>query len=113
MATGRIKSLLERLAGIGATPEDTSEQRLRAGALILASVGIAAISFFWIGIYLAYGYYAAATIPFVYQVVTLAGLLLLSRTKRFGIFRTTQLAMWRSSPRCCRWRSEASWRPAA
>ena len=94
MATGRIKSLLERLAGIGATPEDTSEQRLRAGALILASVGIAAISFFWIGIYLAYGYYTAATIPFVYQVVTLAGLLLLSRTKRFGIFRTTQLAMW-------------------
>ena len=94
MATGRIKSLLERLAGIGATPEDTSEQRLRAGALILASVGIAAISFFWIGIYLAYGYYTAATIPFVYQVVTLGGLLLLSRTKRFGIFRTTQLAMW-------------------
>ena len=94
MAAGRIKSLLERLAGIGATPEDTSEQRLRAGALILASVGIAAISFFWIGIYLAYGYYTAATIPFVYQVVTLAGLLLLSRTKRFGIFRTTQLAMW-------------------
>ena len=94
MAAGRIKSLLERLAGIGATPEDTSEQRLRAGALILASVGIAAISFFWIGIYLAYGYYAAATIPFAYQVVTLAGLFLLSRTKRFGIFRTTQLAMW-------------------
>ena len=94
MDAGRIQSLLERLADIGATPEDTSEERLRAGALILASVGIAAISFFWIGIYLAYGYYAAAAIPFVYQVVTLAGLLLLSRTQRFGIFRTTQLAMW-------------------
>jgi adenylate cyclase len=94
METGRIRSGLERLAEIGATPEDTSQERLRAGALILASVGIAAISFFWIGIYLAYGYYAAAAIPFVYQVLTLGGLLLLSRTERFGVFRTTQLAMW-------------------
>jgi adenylate cyclase len=94
METRRIRPLLGRLAEIGAKPEDTSEDRLRAGALILASVGVAAISFFWIGIYLAYGYYAAAAIPFVYQAVTLAGLLLLSRTERFGIFRTTQLAMW-------------------
>ncbi|MEP6758471.1 MAG: adenylate/guanylate cyclase domain-containing protein [Actinomycetota bacterium] len=93
-AAGRISSLLEQLADIGATPQDTREDRLRAGALILASVGIAAISFVWIGIYLAYGYYVAAAIPLLYQVVTLAGLLALSRTKRFDIFRTTQLAVW-------------------
>ena len=94
MREGRFTSLLERLADIGATPEDSSEDRLRASALILASVGVAAISFFWIGIYLAYGYYTAAAIPFTYQVLTLVGLLVLSRTKRFDIFRTTQLAMW-------------------
>ena len=94
MREGRITSLLERLADIGATPEDSTEDRLRAGALILASVGVAAISFFWIGIFLAYGYYAAAAIPFAYQVGTVVGLLVLARTKRFAIFRTTQLTMW-------------------
>jgi len=94
MREGRIASVLERLADIGATPEDSTEDRLRAGALILASVGVAAISFFWIGIYLAYGYYGAAAIPFAYQVAALVGLLVLARTKRFAIFRTTQLTMW-------------------
>ena len=46
MRESRITALLERLADIGATPEDSTEDRLRAGALILASVGVAAISFF-------------------------------------------------------------------
>jgi len=91
VAVGRFRLLLERLADIGARPEDSEEERLRAGALILASVVIALISFFWIGIYLAYGYYDSAAIPFIYQLLTLAGLILLSRTKRFDIFRTTQL----------------------
>ena len=94
MQAGRMTSLLDRLAEIGARPDDTSEDRLRAGALILASIGIAAISCFWIGVYLAYGYESSAAIPFVYQIVTLVGLLALSRTKRFDIFRTTQLAAW-------------------
>ena len=94
MQAGRMTSLLDRLAEIGARPDDTSEDRLRAGALILASIGIAAISCFWIGVYLAYGYESSAAIPFAYQIVTLVGLLALSRTKRFDIFRTTQLAAW-------------------
>ena len=94
MQAGRMTSLLDRLAEIGAQPDDTSEDRLRAGALILASIGIAAISCFWIGVYLAYGYETSAAIPFVYQIVTLVGLYALSRTKRFDIFRTTQLAAW-------------------
>src|SRR5580765_87050 len=94
MQAGRMTSLLDRLAEIGARPDDTSEDRLRAGALILASIALATISCFWIGVYLAYGYEASAAIPFVYQIVTLLGLLALSRTKRFDIFRTTQLAAW-------------------
>jgi adenylate cyclase len=94
MTTGRTTALLERLALIGARPEDSSEERSRAGALILASIAIAAISFLWIGIYVAYGYYRAAAIPFAYQVITLTGLLVLSRAKRFDLFCTTELTMW-------------------
>jgi guanylate cyclase len=90
----KLTALLERLADIGAGPEATRDERLRAGALILASVVIGLVSFLWIGTYLAYGYLDSAAIPFAYQVVTVLGLVVLSRTKRFDVFRTTQLALF-------------------
>ena len=83
--------LLERLADIGARPEDSRDERLRAGALILATVGIALISFTWVITYLAFDEPLSAAIPAFYQVVTIAGLVVLSRTKRFEIYRTTQM----------------------
>ena len=83
--------MLERLADIGAKPEDSHDERLRAGALILASVGIGLISFVWVITYLAFDEPLAAAIPATFQVVTLVGLVVLARTKRFDIFRTTQL----------------------
>jgi guanylate cyclase len=87
-----VDRLLERLAEIGAGPDDTQDERLRAGALILASVLIALVSFVWIGVYIAHDKPVSAAIPAVYQVLTVAGLILLARTKRFDVFRTTQLA---------------------
>jgi class 3 adenylate cyclase len=89
-----VQPLLQRLASIGARPQDAPEERLRAGALILASAAIAAISFIWTGVYLANHEPTAAVIPFGYQVVTVLGLVGLARTKRFDVFRTTQLAAW-------------------
>ena len=88
---GLVAGMLERLADIGARPEDSHDERLRAGALILASVGIALISFVWVLTYLAFDEPLAAAIPATFQVVTLVGLVVLARTKRFDIFRTTQL----------------------
>ena len=86
--------LLERLADIGARPEDSHDDRLREGTLILASVAIALVSFVWVGTYAAYGYPVSAAIPATYQVVTAIGLLALYRTKRFDRFRTTQFVMF-------------------
>jgi guanylate cyclase len=94
MSANGFSGVLARLAAIGAHPDDTDEQRLRAGALILAVVVIATISFVWIGVYLANDESIAAAVPFVYQVVTVVGLVVLARTKRFDVFRTAQLAMW-------------------
>ncbi len=54
-ASGRsthLVGLLERLADIGARPGDPQDERLRAGALILATAGIATISFAWVITYL-------------------------------------------------------------
>jgi guanylate cyclase len=79
------------VASIGITPDHDQDERLRAGALILASVVIALVSFVWIGTYLAYGRPVSAAIPATYQVLTVIGLVVLSRTKRFDVFRRTQM----------------------
>src|SRR5512145_1252293 len=62
------------------------------GALILAAVGIALISFVWVLTYLVFDEPLAAAIPAAYQTITLVGLLVLSRTKRSDVFRTIQLS---------------------
>jgi guanylate cyclase len=87
-----VRRLPERLADIGAHPQDTHDERLRAGALILASVLIALVSFVWVGTYLARDRPVSAAIPATYQVLTVVGLVGLARTKRFDVFRTTQMA---------------------
>jgi adenylate cyclase len=51
-----IVSLLDRLSDLGAGPEDSNDERLRNGTLILASVPITLISSIWVATYFAYGY---------------------------------------------------------
>jgi len=89
--SGAVVRIVERLAEIGARPDRSQDERLRQGMLIFASVLIALISFIWVGTYLAYGHPLSAAIPAAYQVITVVGLLVLSRTGRFAVFRTTQL----------------------
>ncbi|WP_161964937.1 adenylate/guanylate cyclase domain-containing protein [Ornithinimicrobium cerasi] len=87
----RVVELVSRLSELGARPEDTRDERLRAGTLILASVLIAVLSVVWVSTYLVFGYPRSAAIPALYQLVTVAGLVVLTRTRRFDIFRRTQL----------------------
>lgn len=86
-----IVGLLERLSDIGARPGDSRDERLRCGTLIFASVLIALLSLVWVSTYLAFGYAMSAAIPAFYQLTTLVGLVVLARTRRFDVFRTTQL----------------------
>src|SRR5262245_46090231 len=86
-----VAPVLDRLGGIGARPGESHDERLRKGTLIFASVLIAVISTLWVTTYLLYGYPLAAAIPAAYQLTTVVGLVVLSRTCHFGAFRTTQL----------------------
>lgn len=88
---GAVIRVVERLAEIGAVPGRSQDEGLRQGMLIFASVLIALLSFIWVGTYLAYGHPLSAAIPAAYQVITVVGLLVLSRSRRFPVFRTTQL----------------------
>lgn len=87
----RTVDLVVRLSDLGARPGDSRDEHLRAGTLILASVLIAVLSVVWVVTYLVYGYPRSAAIPALYQVVTVVGLVVLARTRRFDVFRTTQL----------------------
>lgn len=85
--------MLERLAELGARPEDSHDERVRLGTLILASVLIALLSSVWVITYLAFGDVRSAVIPAVYQACTVVGLLVLARTRRPALFRSWQLAV--------------------
>jgi adenylate cyclase len=86
-----LVGLLDRLSDLGARPDDSRDERLRYGTLIFASVLIALISVIWVATYLSLGYPRSAAIPACYQLTTVVGLLVLSRTHRFDVFRTSQL----------------------
>jgi hypothetical protein len=83
--------LLDRLSDLGSGPADSPDERLRHGTLIFASVLIALNSVIWVATYFAYGYRTSAAIPALYQLTTVVGLVALVRTRRFGVFRSTQL----------------------
>src|SRR4029078_11001006 len=70
------------------------DERLRQGTLIFWSVLITVLAPIWVITYLAYGDPVSASTPASYQVVTVVGLVVLARTRRFGAFRTTQLAVF-------------------
>jgi class 3 adenylate cyclase len=89
-----VSRLLERLADLGSRPEDSHDARLRQGTLIFASVLITALSTVWVVTYLAYGHPVSAAIPAAYQLVTIVGLVVLARGRRFEVFRTTQLVAY-------------------
>lgn len=86
-----VAALVARLADLGGDPHASHDERLRAGTLILASVLIALISTVWVSTYLAFGLPRSAAIPALYQALTVTGLVVLVRTRRFGLFRTCQL----------------------
>ncbi|MGH3024349.1 MAG: hypothetical protein ACRDNI_11880 [Gaiellaceae bacterium] len=92
-ARAGLRSAIERVATVGSLPSDTPEERLRRSALVLCSLLIAALSFIWIATYALLGLWISALIPFAYQVASLVGLALLARTKRFTVYRASQVTM--------------------
>jgi adenylate cyclase len=78
------------LLGIGALPTDRPDDRLRRGALVVTATAISFLAIFWVGTYLLLGRPLSAAIPFAYQVISVVGLVYLSRTGDFGTFKFSQ-----------------------
>ena len=95
--------IVQRFAAIGALPGDTEDERISKGALTLASGIVSLLSPIWIVTYLVLDLPGSAAIPFAYVVISVASLLALASTKRYRVFRTTQLALLLALPFALHW----------
>ena len=96
-------SWLRHLAEIGSVPTDSEELRLRKAVLTLSAAMMASLAFVWIATYAALGLWVSAAIPLAYQVATVLSIATFARTRRYRLFRTSQLWMSLLLPFLLQW----------
>jgi adenylate cyclase len=94
---------LERLRTAGINPQDSDEERLNKSLLMFATGLVCVASMLWLVIYWSLGPKLSATLPFAFQVLLAANLLLYIRFGNFGLFRVTQLALFLFFPFVVQW----------
>src|SRR5215208_1404957 len=100
---GRLPGWLRRLVEIGALPSDSDELRLRKAVLILSSTLMGSLASAWVVTYAALGLWVSAAIPLAYQVASAATIYTFARTKRYLLFRRSQLLMSLLLPFALQW----------
>jgi guanylate cyclase len=90
---GPVPEWVQRVAAAGILPSDTDEERLRKGVLTLAPVVISLLAVVWVVAYWLLDRPLSAAIPFAYQLVSLGSLVVFARTKRYRLFRFTQVLL--------------------
>jgi adenylate cyclase len=98
-----MRTAVGKAAAVGSLPSDSPDEQLRKSALVLSSLLITASSFIWVGTYAALGLWRSAVIPLAYQVVSLISLVFLARTKRYGVYRASQVTMMLLLPFLLQW----------
>ena len=96
-------TLGERLASIGVLPSDSDELRIQKEVLTLSSVLMASAAIVWVATYAALGLWVSAAIPFAYQVVSAVSIYTFARTRRYLLFRRSQLWMSLVLPFALQW----------
>jgi class 3 adenylate cyclase len=102
-ASSESPGWLRRLTAIGSSPSDSEELRLRKSVLVLSSSLMATLAFAWVGTYAVLGLWLSAAIPFAYQLASGASLYTFARTRRYRLFRTSQLLMSLTLPFALQW----------
>ncbi len=99
----RLPGWLRRLAEIGTLPADSEELRVRKAVLVLSSTLMASLACVWVATYAALGLWVSAAIPFVYQVASAVSIYTFARTRRYLLFRSSQLWMSLLLPFALQW----------
>ncbi|HEV8355074.1 MAG TPA: adenylate/guanylate cyclase domain-containing protein [bacterium] len=101
--TNRIPDRIARLAAVGVLPSDGDDTRLLKGTLTVAAAMFVLVGFIWAGMYALLGLYTAAAVPFTYSVISLAVVIQFVFTKRYAIFRFSQLFLLLLLPFILQW----------
>ena len=101
--TKRAPGWLRRLMETGVLPSDSDELRVRKAVLVLSTTLMASLSCVWVVTYASLGLWLPAAIPFVYQLASLVSLWAFSRTRRYVLFRDSQLGMSLLLPFALQW----------
>jgi class 3 adenylate cyclase len=99
----RLPGWLKRLSGIGVLPSDSEELRVRKTVLVLSSTLMASLAFIWVATYAALGLWVSAALPFAYQVASAVSIYTFARTRRYLLFRRSQLWMSLLLPFALQW----------
>ena len=88
-----FRQSLAAIARIGADPHDREELRLQKALLLGGSFMFILAGALWGLIYMAFGEWLAASIPMGYAIVSLCSVILFGWTRRYGLFRFSQLVL--------------------
>ena len=80
-------------ATIGATAGETEDERLRRGLLVGLALLISVLAIFWGLAYIAFGEPVGGAIPLTYTVLSLLTIVIFTITRRYDVFRFTQLGL--------------------
>jgi class 3 adenylate cyclase len=101
--TERLPGRLLRLVEIGALPSDPDDVRARKAVLVLSSALMALLACVWVVTYAVLGLWLPAAIPFAYQVATVVSIAVFARTRRYVLFRASQLVLPLALPFALQW----------
>jgi len=76
---------------------------VRKAVLVLSASLMAGLSFVWVGTYAALGLWLSAAIPLAYQVASATSIYAFARTRRYLLFRASQLWMSLLLPFALQW----------
>lgn len=99
----RVPGWLQRLTDLGTVPSDSEEIRLRKSVLTLSSVLMASLSVVWVGTYGVLGLWLSAAIPLAYMLASATSIFIFARTRRYRLFRVSQLWMSLLLPFALQW----------
>ncbi len=98
-----LSVLVARLRTAGIEPGDSDELKLKKSLLLLAMGLTTAAPVLWLALYWLMGLNISASLPFYYQLVSLATLIYYLVSRNFGAFRLMQLCLLLFFPFVLQW----------
>jgi class 3 adenylate cyclase len=98
-----LQDLAQRLRTAGIEAGDSEDLRLKKSLLMFA-MGLTTVApVMWLMLYWLMGLNISATVPFTYQLVSLATLVIYLLTRNFDLFRVLQLSLYLFFPFVLQW----------